>query len=296
VYVDPNEAGVSVITGFDERFELFLNDADAKGPARAAAELRRYQVPDEIVEELVERYEQHVGVVKELPSPNYMQGGDRITWYTGPRPKDPCWPGLVSFLEADPDFTTEAIRELDDSTTRIVSLLEHPATVEFTSKGLVLGHVQSGKTTNYTGVVAKAADRGYRLVIVLAGIHNELRRQTQNRLIARLIDPNPELWHQLTDPDRDFHPQANAPSYFARYSRQKVLCVVKKNAVVLRKLIAWLGEASQQLSRSLPSSSTTRPTRLRWRRRRSTRLCCRCSTCCHASATSGTRPRRSRTS
>jgi hypothetical protein len=95
--------------------------------------------------------------------------------------------------------------------------------------------------------VAKAADRGYRLVIVLAGIHNELRRQTQDRLIAQLIQPNPELWHQLTDPDQDFRPTANAPAYFATYSRQKVLCVVKKNAVVLRKLIAWLGEASQQL-------------------------------------------------
>jgi hypothetical protein len=231
----------------DERFKQFCDDADAKTPARAATELRRYGVPDKIVDELVERYEHYVGVVTKRSSPNYMQSGGRMTWYGGPRPGDPCWPTLESLLEESPDFDDDAIRELNDSTNRIVGLLEHPATVEFTTKGLVLGHVQAGKTTNYTGVVAKAADRGYRLVIVLAGIHNELRRQTQNRLIIQLIDPNPELWHQLTDPDRDFHPTANAPAYFARYSRQKVLCVVKKNAVVLRKLIAWLGEASQQL-------------------------------------------------
>jgi hypothetical protein len=236
----------------DEQFEQFCNDADLKTPTRAAAELRRYRVPDEIVDELVERYERYVGAVRDVRSPNYMQSGGRLTWYTGPRPNDPCWPKLVSFLEGLPDYGTNAIKELDDSTNRIVSLLEHPATAEFTTKGLVLGHVQSGKTSNYTGVVAKAADRGYRLVIVLAGVHNELRRQTQNRLIVQLIHPNPELWHQLSDPDRDFHPQANAPAYFAKYSGQKVLCVVKKNAVVLRKLIAWLGEASQQLE-SIPA-------------------------------------------
>jgi hypothetical protein len=231
----------------DERYEQFCNDADVKTPARAAAELRRYGVPDEIVDELVERYERHVGVVKEVRSPSYMQSGERMTWYAGPRPNDPCWPKLASLLKGLPGFDDGAIRDLDNATTRIVSLLEHPATLDFKTKGLVLGHVQSGKTSNYTGVIAKAADRGYRLVIVLAGVHNELRRQTQDRLIAQLIDPNPELWHQLTDPDQDFRPTANAPAYFAKYSRQKVLCVVKKNAVVLRKLIAWLGEASQQL-------------------------------------------------
>jgi hypothetical protein len=236
----------------DERFEQFCNDADTKTPARAATELRRYGVPDEVVDELVERYERHVGLVREVHSTRYMQRGGRMTWYAGPRPNDPCWPKFIEMVRARPDFDPDAVEELDGSTTRIVSLLEHPATLEFTTKGLVLGHVQSGKTTNYTGVVAKAADRGYRLVIVLAGVHNELRRQTQNRLIAHLIDPNPELWHQLTDPNRDFHPTANAPAYFAQYSRQKVLCVVKKNSVVLRKLIAWLGEASQQLQ-SIPA-------------------------------------------
>jgi hypothetical protein len=231
----------------DERFEIFCSDADSKTPARAANDLRRLGVPEALVDELVERYEHHVGIVRDVGAPHYMQSGGRITWYTGPRPKDPCWPKLVDYLAAR-DFEPSSLQMLDDATTRIVSLLEHPATREFKTKGLVLGHVQSGKTTNYTGVIAKAADRGYRLVIVLAGIHNELRRQTQNRLIGQLIQPNPELWHQLTDPNRDFHPTANAPAYFAQYSEQKVLCVVKKNAVVLRKLIAWLREASDQLS------------------------------------------------
>src|SRR5215211_2273821 len=85
----------------DERFEQFCSDADLKTPARAAAELRRYGVPDAIVDELVEKYEQHVGVVKEVKAPHYMQSGGRITWYAGPRPTDPCWPKLVTLLKAD---------------------------------------------------------------------------------------------------------------------------------------------------------------------------------------------------
>lgn len=232
----------------DRRFDLFCADADLKTPSRAAQDLRHFGVPDEIVDDLVERYEHHVGVIREVAAPHYMQSGGRITWYAGPRPNDLCWPKLVELLKHT-GFDEQALTALDESTTRIVSLLEHPATAEFKTKGLVLGHIQSGKTTNYTGVIAKAADRGYRLVIVLAGIHNELRRQTQNRLIRQLIDPNPTHWHQLTDPDRDFHPVANAPAYFATYAGgQKVLCVVKKNSAVLRKLIAWLEDASDQLS------------------------------------------------
>ena len=87
---------------------------------------------------------------------------------------------------------------------------------------------------------------------MLAGIHNELRRQTQQRLINQLITPNAELWQQLTASQRDFSPKENAPAYFSQYSTQKVLCVVKKNAVVLRKLIDWLSEASLQL-KSVPA-------------------------------------------
>jgi hypothetical protein len=235
----------------DQQFEQFCFDADKKTPSRAADELRRYRVPDEIVDALVARYEDYVGRIQEIGEPHFMDGGGRIPWYAGPRSADPCWWKLVASLRAG-GFEDATLRGIDETTSRIMSLLEHPATATFKTQGLVLGHVQAGKTTNYTGVVAKAADRGYRLVIVLAGIHNELRRQTQNRLTRQLIDPNPTLWHQLTDPDRDFRPVANAPAFFAEYSSQRVLCVVKKNAAVLRKLIRWLETATDQLS-SIPA-------------------------------------------
>ena len=65
-------------------------------------------------------------------------------------------------------------------------------------RGLVVGHVQSGKTANFTGVIAKAIDQGYRLVIVLAGMQEPLRRQTQRRLDMELLG-RPNILLDLTD-------------------------------------------------------------------------------------------------
>ena len=51
-------------------------------------------------------------------------------------------------------------------------------------------HVQSGKTANYTGVISKAFDSGYKLVIILAGLLNSLRKQTQERIDEGIIGIN----------------------------------------------------------------------------------------------------------
>jgi hypothetical protein len=75
------------------------------------------------------------------------------------------------------------VRRLDAVTDGILGKLEDPRrTGPWDRRGLVVGQVQSGKTMNYTGLICKAADSGYRLIVVLAGIHNSLRSQTQLRL------------------------------------------------------------------------------------------------------------------
>ncbi len=77
---------------------------------------------------------------------------------------------------------------LDEASDRVVELLADPSDeAAYQSKGLVVGYVQSGKTANFTGVVAKAVDAGYRLVIVLGGTLNLLRAQTQRRLDMELV-------------------------------------------------------------------------------------------------------------
>lgn len=81
-----------------------------------------------------------------------------------------------------------AVSKLNGSTDDIVSRLSDPAREEiYQVKGLVVGYVQSGKTAHFSGVIAKAVDAGYRLVIVLAGTLNILRKQTQRRIDKELV-------------------------------------------------------------------------------------------------------------
>ncbi|MFI5530799.1 Z1 domain-containing protein [Kitasatospora sp. NPDC051853] len=85
-------------------------------------------------------------------------------------------------------WSEAAIASLDEASRAVVERLANPEqAARRQAKGLVVGYVQSGKTANFTGVTAKAIDAGYRLVIVLGGTLNLLRRQTQRRLDMELI-------------------------------------------------------------------------------------------------------------
>ena len=119
----------------------------------------------------------------------------------------------------------------------------------FRIRGLVIGPVQGGETASYLAVAAKSADLGYRLVVVLSGIHNSLRKQTQERVnLALGIDPSgieppgpARQWTALTTEclDGDFRPGTlDARSLLAGSSR--IVLVIKKNNAVLQRLLKWL--------------------------------------------------------
>jgi hypothetical protein len=232
---------------FEGQYQTFQMLLDQATPAEAVKRLEQFGIGSGVIAKIRERHEQETLQVKELEEPHAVVRDGRDTWYTGPRARDKCWPAIAELLKRDGWPEKPAIRSLDDSSTRIVSLLNHPKERSFTTRGLVVGYVQSGKTTNFTSVMAKAADRGYKLFIVLAGIHNGLRRQTQARLVQQLVQANPSMWSQLTGLEQDFTPTANPASFFGGRNKTHVLCVVKKNATVLRKLSRWLGEASGYL-------------------------------------------------
>jgi hypothetical protein len=85
----------------------------------------------------------------------------------------------------DPSFP---INDLDDFTDIILDKCNNPKeTNSFDRRGMVVGHVQSGKTANYVGLINKATDAGYKLIIVLAGTIGSLRRQTQERIDSVFI-------------------------------------------------------------------------------------------------------------
>ena len=75
------------------------------------------------------------------------------------------------------------VNDLDDFTDKILDKCVNPKeTKSWDRRGMVVGHVQSGKTSNYVGLINKATDAGYKVIIVIAGTISSLRRQTQERI------------------------------------------------------------------------------------------------------------------
>jgi len=157
----------------------------------------------------------------------------------------------------------------DEVTDRVLDRLGDPKNMSpWSRRGMVVGHVQSGKTANYTGLICKAADAGYRLIVVIAGIHNNLRNQTQARIdegfigrdTGRLAHANKtqrqkiigvgtfdqrEFPVSLTNTLRDFN-KATATTNTSQVGQYNVpvVLVIKKNSSTLKNLLEWLKEHS----------------------------------------------------
>ena len=151
------------------------------------------------------------------------------------------------------------VSSLDGVTHKILGLLQDPNIEEaWDRRGLVIGHVQSGKTANYAGLIAKAADTGYKFIVVIAGIHNNLRKQTQERIdegfVGRSSDPdNRELVGvgtlgkkhphpvSLTTISADFNKKtANQQQFGLTDLNKPFVIVIKKNVSTLARLREWL--------------------------------------------------------
>lgn len=212
--------------------------------------------------------EQNLGLLKEALDEYYRQTG-RIrdsddfasledieggSWYLGPRDSDLFWPSLKELLLREKEWDADAVASIDAASTKILSMLQSPGKRVIDTRGLVVGYVQSGKTANYTAVIAKAADAGYKFFLVLSGMTNSLRAQTQRRLASELIQPNREHWVALTSEHDDFRPGpiGNVDAFLTDNQGLKVLGIVKKNAVVLRRLMRWLRAASPEVLKSCP--------------------------------------------
>ncbi|PKH03573.1 endonuclease [Psychromonas sp. MB-3u-54] len=162
------------------------------------------------------------------------------------------------------NFPPRVITQLDLVTNKILDRLENPKKEgDWSRKGLVVGHVQSGKTANYTGVINKAADAGYKVIIVLAGTLSALRSQTQERIDEgfRGVDSSTQLDNiplkeRLVGVGKFSH--KNVPVSFTTTVHdfknniaqqigsgigdfnQPVVLVIKKNKSILQNLISWL--------------------------------------------------------
>jgi hypothetical protein len=138
------------------------------------------------------------------------------------------WAEYVRYLRERRRWNEASILNLDNNTRAIVECLANPESpAAYASRGLVMGYVQSGKTTNFTGVVARAADAGYRLIIILAGTWNILRNQTQRRLDKELLGKellqNDESYMQQPPADWDeFLEHGADPVQLGHYTWQRL--------------------------------------------------------------------------
>lgn len=179
------------------------------------------------------------------------------------------WTRYRDYLQFDRRLAANTVDQLGDLTDDILDRLGNPRDREpFDRRGMVVGQVQSGKTANYTGLITKAADAGYKLIVVLAGIHSSLRSQTQERIDEGFVGYNTQTarthrtgnhWigvgkrkrdvpaHSLTTsaPNGDFK-TGKADSVPANiYGSDPVVIVVKKNLSILRNLILWLANKGE---------------------------------------------------
>jgi hypothetical protein len=225
---------------------------------------------DWILSKILEVLVTAVDEAEEMVDPNdyqpWLGGEDRSAWAS--------WPWLKLYLRHKLRRPVSVLDELDRSTDRILDLLGDPKREGlWDRRGLVVGHVQSGKTQHYTALVAKAIDSGYKVVIILSGIHENLRQQTQERIDECISGKNSrddfspfgvrsyQDHYRLDDrPDQtvpDITTMTSVAGDFGAAVNRivdiplgsvPVVLVIKKNASILRNLLKKLRGPENNLS------------------------------------------------
>ena len=172
------------------------------------------------------------------------------------------WERYKKYLLADKGFSTKVVNTMDDILDTLTDLLGDPERkIRYKRRGLIIGDVQSGKTANYTGLICKAVDSGYKVIVLLTGTIEKLRQQTQARIDEGFVgrDSDAMIKQQedkivigvgkydssispvcLTSTSDDFK-QKNASNlnFDLTNINGSVIFVVKKNSAVLKRLNKW---------------------------------------------------------
>ncbi|TCI53777.1 hypothetical protein EVJ24_08800 [Exiguobacterium sp. SH1S21] len=177
------------------------------------------------------------------------------------------WDRYIRFLENDEKLPQIVINKIDEATEDIMDVLGDPlSSDDFERKGLIIGSVQSGKTSNYTALINKAADSGYKVVILLTGTIEKLRKQTQGRIDEGFVGIDSSTFKKknmrsklgvgkyddkkgvvsFTSTDNDF--DRKGLNMKLSSVADPIIFVVKKNKSVLEKLHSWLKEKNANQS------------------------------------------------
>jgi Z1 domain. len=208
-------------------------------------------IPPDDHEAVLRHYRSQSSTTVEVLEPGVLSDGGPRAWFESFDPsKGYYWRRQRAYLAHTlrrKDYELDSLDQLSD---KVLAHLEDPqADTAFSIRGLVVGHVQSGKTANFSALIAKASDAGYKIVIVLSGLHNTLRQQTQRRLerdlgrenVAGVGEPEAgKRWQWMTGAELggDFNPRGINAAVLQ--GNEQVIFVVKKNKTRLERLISWM--------------------------------------------------------
>lgn len=229
--------------------------------------MKMYDVDEAETERLVKLVEAMRNTDVGDPSGMYDPTGHE-PWLPDAKGKLPWnfWKRYETYHRDYKQWPSKTLQRLDEVTDDILGALEdadRPAPWDI--RGMVVGQVQSGKTANYTGLICKAIDANYRLIIVLSGIHNNLRVQTQMRIDEGVIgfdtksslnpeiasipigvgqirlpgNPNMKVHNQTTSADNGDFNTAAARRSNPHIGQEPYILVVKKNVTMLRNIEEW---------------------------------------------------------
>lgn len=186
------------------------------------------------------------------------------------------WERYKKYLLQDKKFSPTVVNTMDDILDTLTDLLGDPSSdYKFQRRGLIMGDVQSGKTSNYTGLICKGADAGYKVIVLLTGTIEKLRKQTQLRIDEGFvgIDSAAMIKNRennrigvgkydqtitpvvLTSTINDFNLQtARNLGFDLKTINQPVIFVVKKNVSTLKHLNQWLRNFNKGTGESIDNS------------------------------------------
>lgn len=244
------------------------DESRVRAAAENAARAISHQEPGHVIdiEALVRELEANINVVVGQAStlvdntrghvPWLAERRSDIEWYFSRR--------YARFLRERKGWATRTLQRTNELTDQIIGLLEDPARPSpWDCRGMVVGQVQSGKTSNYIALICRAADAGYKFIVVLTGTTNSLRAQTQLRIDEGFLGWDTRLNLALNVNNRRVGvgtlvgeqllraiPSTNADEtgdfslhianqFNVRLGGDPVIMVIKKNGPVLRNLTRW---------------------------------------------------------
>ena len=223
---------------------------------------------DEEVEEVCAKIKSEISV--KLDKGTLIEEKGHIKWFLSRKAQLDMkyWERYKKYLLIDQGFSTNVVNTMDDILDTLTDLLGDPAReISYNRRGLIIGDVQSGKTSNYTGLICKAVDAGYKVIVLLTGTIEKLRQQTQQRIDEGFVGSDSSAMMKqredgliigagqydssirpmvLTSTVDDFKTQnARNLNFDLRNINGPVIFVVKKNSSVLKRLNQWLSTYNQ---------------------------------------------------